>query len=118
MPVCYITLSENINLPSNKECIEIRKVIAENLKTRKKFLDEHHIVLRFQTSEKVNMLGYIELDIFAQFYFSRFRNRDRRARNISSGVSSILNIDCATWINLGFVGYSRVTTKGNEFYSD
>ena len=117
MPVCYITFSEEIKYPSISKCNEIRKVIADNLKTKSKFLDENHIVLRFQQANKSSMLGFVELDIFAQFYISRYWNRDKRARDISSGVKDILNKDCATWINLGFVGYSKFN-DGDEYFSD
>jgi len=62
--------------------------------------------------------SYIEIDIFAQFYFRRYFSRDKRAEYISERVSKLLKIDCATWINMEIVGYSRVTHNGTIYYSN
>ncbi len=118
MPVCYITLSEKVKFPNDEQLENIRKSIADGLFSSSKYLDKDHIVLRIQHSKRKHMLGEVELDIFAQFYIKRFFNRDKRANKISHLVSEILDADCATWINLSVVGYSRVTTKGEVFYSD
>ena len=41
-----------------------------------------------------------------------------RLSRIAQNVSICLNCSCATWINLGFVGYSRHETNGSDFFSD
>lgn len=64
------------------------------------------------------MLGDLELDIFAQFFLTRFFSRDRRALLISSGIREQMNTECACWINLSIVGYSRVDSFGNAYFSD
>ncbi len=64
------------------------------------------------------MLGEVEIDVFAQFFIQRFLSRDKRAMAISRRISQLLNRDCATWINMGIVGYSRVTVGGEAFFSD
>ena len=71
--------------------------------------------------EKVKLVKFqsdIELDIYSQLYLRRFFSRDKRANYISQKISSYLGCCCATWINMGYVGYSRSDTDGNMFFSD
>lgn len=117
MPVCYITLSESVNTPSAEEINSIREIIAEGLNSKSMFLDRNHIVIRLQHAQRCFMLGEIEIELFAQFYLRRFFSRDRRANFISHKITELLKKDCATWINMGMVGYSRVTKDGNEYFS-
>ena len=118
MPVCYITLSNRIPSLSKDQVIQIRKFIAEGLDSRSRKLDETHIAIRLQHSDRDYMLGDIELDIFSQLYLRRLFSRDKRANAISTNVSNYLNCCCATWINMGYVGYSRVSEKGSVYFSD
>lgn len=118
MPVCYITLSELVPLPSIEEINIIRDIISENLRSSSRVLDRNHIVVRIQQGERKFMLGELEIEIFAQLYFDRFFTRDKRAKIISQKISKLLSKDCATWITLGMVGYSRVTSEGEVFFSD
>jgi hypothetical protein len=118
MPVCYITLSELVVLPNDEKIDLIRDIIAEGLDSKSRNLDRNHIVIRIQYSKRKFMLGEIELDIFAQFFFRRFLSRDKRAKNISKKITELLKYDCATWINMSMVGYSRVTKEGKTFFSD
>lgn len=118
MPVCYITLSDKISSLSKDQLIQIRRFIAEGLDSRSRKLDETHIAIRLQHSDRDCMLGDIELDIFSQIYLRRLFSRDKRAKIISQNVSSYLSCCCATWINMGYVGYSRVSEKGNVYFSD
>lgn len=118
MPVCYITLS-NENLKLSKQSLnQIRKIVAKGLNSDSRKLDESHIALRIQYGVRECMLGDIELDIFSQLYLRRLFSRDKRANYISKQISDYLNCCCATWINMGYVGYSRVNTMGDVFYSD
>lgn len=117
MPVCYITLSETIPKLSSKQLLHIRRYIAKGLDSRSRKLDENHIALRLQYSLRECMLGDIEIDIFSQIYLRRFFSRDRRAYNISRNISNYLKCCCATWINMGCVGYSRVSGE-NVYFSD
>ena len=64
------------------------------------------------------MLGDVELEIFCQFFVRRFFSRDKRAQFISTRVKDLVAFDCATWINMMVVGYSRVTVQGQTFFSD
>lgn len=118
MPVCYITLSEKIPSLSNNQLIQIRKYVAEGLDSHSRRLDETHIAVRLQSSNRDLMLGDIEIDIFSQLYLRRLFSRDKRANAIAQNVSSYLNCGCATWINMGYVGYSRVSEKGSVYFSD
>lgn len=115
MPVCYVTLSEAYMNVSDDDLTFIRRAVAEGLDSKSRRLDETHIALRLNHGLRKHMLGDIELDIFAQLYLSRLFSRDRRANIISSIISEHLNCGCATWINLMYVGYSRVTEKGIYF---
>ena len=118
MPVCYITLSESVPMPNAEEIDKIRDIVAEGFNSKARFLDRNHIVVRIQHGERKFMLGELEVEVFAQLFLRRFFSRDKRAKFISEQVSKLLNKDCATWINMGMVGYSRVTTKGETFFSD
>jgi hypothetical protein len=118
MPVCYITLSESVRIPSIDEVDIIRDIVAEGLNSKSRFLDRTHIVIRIQQSQRQFMLGEVEIEIFAQLYLRRFFSRDKRAKLISQKISELLEKDCATWINMGMVGYSRVTTEGQTYFSD
>ena len=118
MPVCYVTLSESVPHPNIEEINSIRDIVAEGLNSKSRFLDRNHIVIRIQKGERVFMLGEVEIEIFAQLFLRRFFSRDKRAKFISQKVSELLKKDCATWINMGMVGYSRVTTQGETFFSD
>lgn len=118
MPVSYITISEQVEDLTSEQLQGIRDIIAEGLNSRARFLDRHHIVTRVLRSQREHMLGEIEIDIFAQFFWQRLFSRDRRAMEISRRVSNLVKHDCATWINMSIVGYSRVTTSGESFFSD
>lgn len=118
MPVCYITLSENCPKLNTQQIRRIRKIIAKGLDSSSRKLDETHIAIRKQYGKSECMLGDIEIDIFSQVYLKRLFSRDKRANFISKHISEYLNCCCATWINMGFVGYSRVATNGDTFYSD
>ena len=37
---------------------------------------------------------------------------------MTTKISEHFKMDCATWINLEFVGYSRSTPDGSDYYSD
>lgn len=118
MPVCYITLSEFVNMPTQDELNIIRDILADGLNSKSRILDRYHIVIRIQRSFRDLMLGDLEVDVFAQFFFRRLFSRDRRATEISKNISKLLNVDCATWINMSIVGYARFTIDGKTFYSD
>lgn len=118
MPVCYITVSDNIANLSKQQVSQIRQFVARGLDSKSRKLDETHISVRLQQGNRESMLGDIELDVFAQFYLRRYFSRDKRANNISRDISKYLNCCCATWINMGNVGYSRVSEKGKEYFSD
>lgn len=118
MPVCYITLSKEKPKLSNDNLIYIRKIVAKGLDSNSRKIDEYHISLRIQYSERECMLGDVELDIFSQLYLRRLFSRDKRANYISQQISDYLNCCCATWINMGYVGYSRVNVIGDVFFSD
>lgn len=118
MPTCHITLSEPARSLTEEELLLIRKAVASGLISGARYLDQDHIVTRVHRSHKGDMLGEIEIEVFAQFYLRRFWNRDRRALEISRKVSRIVGLDCATWINLVMVGYARHTVKGQVFFSD
>lgn len=118
MPVCYITLSDKISNLSKQQLLQIRRYVAEGLDSRSRRLDETHIAVRLQHSQRECMLGDIEIDIFSQLYLRRLLSRDKRANAISHNISNYLNCCCATWINMGYVGYSRVSEQGNVYYSD
>lgn len=118
MPVCYITLSENKQLLTEKQMRHLRKIIAKGLDSSSRKLDETHIAMRRQYSNRDCMLADIEIDIFSQLYLRRLFSRDKRANFISKKASEYLNCCCATWINMEIVGYSRVASSGDTFYSD
>lgn len=118
MPVCYITLSEAIIDLKENEIDAIRDIVAEGLNSKSRSLDRNHIVIRIQHAKRRFMLGEIEIDIFVHFFMRRFFSRDKRAMYISKKISELINYDCATWINMSIVGYSRVTTEGKIFFSD
>lgn len=118
MPVCYITLSEKCPQLTDQQLQNLRKIIAKGLDSSSRKLDETHIALRKQCSSRECMLEDIEIDIFSQLYLKRLFSRDKRAAFISQKISDYLGCCCATWINMGFVGYSRVATSGDVFYSD
>lgn len=117
MPICYITVSNECNLDIKTQLESIRAIVAEGLNSKSRLLDKNHITVRLNFSYRSNMLADIEIDIFAQCYLRRFFTRDKRANDISKNISKLLNLDCATWINLCQVGYSRHTTEGKSFYS-
>ena len=118
MPVCYITISDNIPKLTNMQLLHIRRFVAKGLDSNARKLDENHISIRLQYSKRECMLGDIELDIFCQLYLQRLFSRDKRAYKISSDVSNYLKCCCAAWINMGYVGYSRVNEIGNIYFSD
>ena len=118
MPTCFVTLSEKVNDLTDSDLDGIRDAVAEGLTSGARYLDRDHVVVRVLRSRRCHMLGDMEVEIFAQFYFRRFFSRDRRAELVSRRIVKLLQIDCATWINLSMVGYSRVTVGGNIFFSD
>lgn len=118
MPVCYVTLSQELSELSESERDAIRDIVAEELNSGARALDRTHIVLRVQRGRRNEMLGEVEVEVFAQFFIRRFFNRDQRAQNMSRRVAFALGADCATWINMSVVGYSRVTTRGDVYFSD
>ena len=103
MPVCYVTFSKSVKIEeiSVEKLNIIRKIVANSLDSKSRLLDENHIALRIQYSERQTMLADIEIDIFAQFF---------------SEIEKNFDVSCATWINLCQVGYSRVN-NGQSFYS-
>ena len=119
MPICYITVSDKYgNIENIKNNIDrIRDIVAEGLDSKSRLLDRNHIAVRIQPSYRDYMLGDIEIDIFAQFFWRRYFSRDKRANKISQGISELLYADCAAWINLCQVGYSRHTTSGEDYFS-
>lgn len=117
MPVCYVTFSNAVKAEIKTEQLNtIRKIVAASLDSKSRLLDEEHIALRIQYSERQVMLADIEIDIFAQFFWRRYFSRDKRANNISTNIEESFGVSCATWINLCQVGYSRVN-NGQSFYS-
>lgn len=118
MPICYITLSESVPVPTKEEINYVRDIVAEGLNSKSRFLDRNHIVVRIQRGERQFMLGEIEIELFCQLYIRRYFSRDKRAKYISKKISDLLKKDCAAWINMCIVGYSRVTTQGETFFSD
>lgn len=118
MPTCYITLSDRFEKKDFEPFIdEIRDIVADGLDSRSRLLDRNHIAVRIESSYRNSMLADIEIDIFAQFFLRRFFSRDKRANKIAKNASELLNVDCATWINLCQVGYSRHTRSGKDYYS-
>lgn len=118
MPTCYITVSETAPDLSEEDLLSIRDIVAEGLNSGARRLDRNHIVLRIQRGVRTHMLGDIELEIFCQFFVRRFFSRDRRAQFISSRVTTLSSVGCATWINMMVVGYSRVDAEGRSYFSD
>jgi hypothetical protein len=103
---------------TDDEINSIRDIVADGLNSRARFLDRNHVVVRVHRSKRVHMLGDMEIEVFSQFYIQRFFSRDLRAKKISGKVSSLMGVDCATWINMSVVGYARVTVAGEVFSSD
>ena len=118
MPSCFITLSEEVPDLKAEQIHAIRDIVAGGLDSGARRLDRNHIVIRVQRSQRSFMLGQVEIELFSQFFFRRFFDRDKRAQRISREVSRLLSFDCATWINMGIVGYARVTVQGQSFFSD
>lgn len=118
MPVCYITLSNKISNLTKQQLLQIRRYVAHRLDSKSRKLDETHIAIRLQYGERECMLGDIEIDVFCQLYVGRLFSRDKRAYAISQDISKYLDCCCATWINMSSVGYSRVSEKGNAYFSD
>ncbi len=118
MPTCYITLSEKVPELSEEDLLSVRDIVAEGLNSGARLLDRDHIVLRVHRGLRAHMLGDLELEVFCQFFIRRFFSRDRRAQYISSRVKDLISFDCATWINMMVVGYSRVDVQGHSFFSD
>lgn len=118
MPTCFVTLSEACPAMDNDMSNTLRDIIAAALDSRARRLDRSHIVLRIVSGRRAEMLGEIEVEVFCQFFLRRFFDRDRRAEMISRRVSESIGHDCATWINMSVVGYSRVKTTGESFFSD
>ena len=118
MPTCYITVSERVPELSQEDLLSVRDIIAEGLNSGARLLDRDHIVLRVQRGVRAHMHGDLELEVFCQFFVRRFFSRDRRAQYISSRVKDLIARDCATWINMMVVGYSRVNVQGQSFFSD
>lgn len=117
MPICYVTLSRSVSTEIETSQFNlIRKIVAASLDSKSRLLDENHITLRIQYSDRQTMLADIEIDIFAQFFLRRYFTRDKRANKISSDIEKIFGFSCATWINLCQVGYSRVN-NGQSYYS-
>ncbi len=118
MPTCFITLNAAMPDLTHEEVDKIRDIVATALMFGSRFLDRTHIAVRVQRSQRAHMLGDMEIEIFAQFFFRRFLSRDARAQAISRNVSRLVHANCATWINMSIVGYSRVTLDGESFFSD
>ena len=119
MPVCYITVSNKIGSKEEMQdkVDSIRDIVADGLDSKSRLLDRFHIAVRIQEADRAFMLSDIELDIYAQFFLRRFFSRDTRANKISHAISNLMGVDCATWINLCQVGYSRFTVDGNSYFS-
>ena len=118
MPTCFITVAQERKQLNKSDINYIRTVVAEGLDSKARKLDKTHLTIRVNESSIDYMLGDIEIEIFAQLYLRRLFSRDKRANYISKKVSNHLQCGCATWINLEFVGYSRSTPDGSDYYSD
>lgn len=118
MPTCYVTVSEDCRPLTDDDRLAIRIAVAEGLDSKSRRLDFTHVVLRENVGRRSDMLGNVELEVFCQFFVRRFFDRDRRANRISTEVGRLLQGNCAAWINMAVVGYSRVTAAGESFYSD
>ena len=118
MPTCHITLSEKIPALTEGQLLSVRDIVAEGLNSGARLLDRDHIVIRVNGGVRAHMLGDLEIEVFCQFFVRRFFTRDRRAQYISSRVKDLISFDCATWINMMIVGYSRVDVRGHSFFSD
>ena len=118
MPICRITMSEDIDELNEFQINKIRDIVAEGLLSDARDLDRNHIVVRMERSRRAFMLGEIEIALFAQDDPQRYESRDNRAKNISERISKLLQHDCATWINLLNQGYCRVRTNGETYFSD
>lgn len=118
MPTCHLTLSEGVPELSSDALTSVRDIVAEALDSGARHLDKGHIVIRVLRGTREHMLADVEIEVFCQFFLRRFFSRDRRAQAISSRAKDLLNCDCASWINMMVVGYSRVTRDGSSFFSD
>lgn len=118
MPTCHLILSEGVPELSKEQLLSIRDIVAEELNSQSRLLDRYHIVLRIQRAHREHMLADVELEIFCQLFIRRFFSRDRRAQAISGKIKDLIEFDCATWINMMIVGYSRVTRDGQSYFSD
>lgn len=118
MPTAWVTLSEELDDLDYGASQSLRDILAKYLSCRARCLDRNHIVLRCLKGSRTSMLADIEIEVSAQFYFSRHFNRDSRTEAISRSVSKLLGISCATWIKLTIVGYARVTSDGVSYFSN
>lgn len=118
MPTCYIVISEIVPDLSKKDIAYIRSIIAKGMNSKSRYLDASHLSSCVIRSDRCHMLADIEIEIHAQLYLRRLFSRDKRAHFISTKISEHFKMDCATWINLNMVGYSRMTKNGLSFYSD
>jgi len=117
MPTVLLTLSENASIDPSTGGDVIRRAVARGMECEEMGLDETHISIRLSKGHRAHMLGDLEIEVFGQVYESRLGDRDARANRIAQEVCDELGVECACWINLGMVGYSRVTTTGEEFFS-
>ena len=118
MPTCFVTISQDCRALTDADREAIRATVAKELDSKSRRLDSSHVVLREQVGRRSDMLGAVELEVFCQFFLRRFFDRDKRANRISTQVGQLLHGNCATWINMGIVGYSRVTLEGKSYFSD
>jgi len=118
VPTCFVTLSEDIDSLAPEVEQQIRAAVARGLDSRARRLDYSHVVLRELRGRRASMLGDVEIEVFAHLFLPRFFSRDKRAKQIAAECTQLLEKDCACWINLGIVGYARVTIDGSTFFSD
>ena len=118
MPICNIILSESVTVPTVEQIDAIRDIVSDKMEIPGRPMNRDHIVVRLLGGSSKSMLGMIEIEIYGERYKERLDRRDEIAYLISKNVSEIMGLDCATWINLVNVGYCRVTSGGDVFYSD
>lgn len=118
MPSVLLTLSDVVADDFDVPGKRLREIIASALDSRRRRLDDTHIALRIVRGKRQDMLGEIEIEVFAQWFLDRWRSRDARAHEIARRSCEATGYGCACWINLGTVGYSRATVDGRDFYSD
>lgn len=119
MPVLNIVVSEVVAEGFASETIVgLRAIVAEGVDSAERRLDKNHIVARVLNGSRSHMLGDVELEVLCQRFDDRFEDRDVRAERISAAACSLLGYDVATWIHLVDMGYARVTTDGQRFFSD